>query len=996
MKIRYILLLLLLLFSFMTTTAQSEDTQIQEFYAEVSAESRYSYFDLFGMEAGTTIYIYAESDDIDTKLFLCDIACEESFAENDDIDFDAGISDSAIEYTFEVDGDYSIAVSDCCDENAEGSFRLLLGLNAPEVLTGFAEPTGDTIAVPYGTEQITATEPPIAQTGDAQIQEFYAEISAEAQYSFFDLFGMETGTTIYLYAESDEIDTEMILCDIECAEVFADNDDIDFDAGITNSAIEYTFEADGDYGIAVGDCCNEAAEGSLRLLVGLDAPQILTGAGDPTGETIAVPWSPEQVTTTENFTAQSTEPQIQEFYSLVSPENEFVYFDLFGMEAGTTIYLYAESAEFDTRLIVCDIDCVEIFADNDDIDVDNGNTNSALEYTFEADGDYSIVITDCCESDVTGIFRFLIGFNAPQVLTGVAYPTGDVIAIPWEDSYTDLTATAAVTQEDAQVQQFYDALSEQSQFVYYDIFGANAGETLYLYAASDDIDTYILICDIICEEIYVENDDIDLDAGNTNSALEFVFPEDGDYSIAVTAYSVLYEEDIVEGAFRLLLGYNSPQVLTGIAVPNGAEIATLYEPEHSTVDTTEIDRTTSASCEELELTERPTLSGPERTAETDNFVIHYTLDGNDAATEAFVAEVLAFVETSLEIQTQDLAWPAPPRDCGEGGDTRFDFYLQEILDADNVYGYAVPGNTVGDNPFSDYEETWAAYSYMIIDNDFRGSRAPLVVMRATVAHEFHHTIQFGYDIADALNWYYESTASWIETKTSTDQDATGYTAAVMEYPDVCIGTLNEQTGVRVYGEWLLIDSIAQDSGDDSIIRLWEYVADYEGMDVYYNFLDSLDTTPYDVLRRFSVRNLLIEYPFADVFPQTVRIEAQVNGTGDVRPSYDGVQEMSADFVLIRRKGIYTFSINQTNLELVVVGVNRSTDSAQIFELGQAGTVDTTQFDNSYVIIINTDQHTDPNDCNETQWVLSVEDGTDESLAQANGEKFDASNFMPAG
>jgi uncharacterized protein DUF6055 len=324
-------------------------------------------------------------------------------------------------------------------------------------------------------------------------------------------------------------------------------------------------------------------------------------------------------------------------------------------------------------------------------------------------------------------------------------------------------------------------------------------------------------------------------------------------------------------------------------------------------------------------------------------------------------------------------------------------YLEEILDEDNILGYAQPGNIVGDNPFSDYDETWAAYSYMTLDNDFRGTNAPLIVMRATVAHEFHHTIQFGYDVADALNWYYESTASWMELQTSTDQDATDYTAAVLEQPDFCIGTLEEDSGVRVYGEWLLIDSIAQDFGRDAIITLWESVADYEGMDVYYNFLDGLGTTPSDVLLRYSVRNLLIDYPFADAFPETVYVEATINGTGSVIPRNSGVQEMSADFLLIRRKGLYTFSINKSNLSLVVVGIDRSSGEAQIFELGQSGTVDTTKFDNAYLIILNTDQHDDPDSCRETDWELSVRDGgAGDNLTEANPERFDASNFIPAG
>ena len=46
-------------------------------------------------------------------------------------------------------------MGDCC-ENVDGDFRLLIGINAPEVLTGQAAPTGDEIAVPY--EELAVTD----------------------------------------------------------------------------------------------------------------------------------------------------------------------------------------------------------------------------------------------------------------------------------------------------------------------------------------------------------------------------------------------------------------------------------------------------------------------------------------------------------------------------------------------------------------------------------------------------------------------------------------------------------------------------------------------------------------------------------------------------------------------------------------------------------------------------------------------------------------------
>jgi hypothetical protein len=990
MKRSYWLLIFLLLSVTVATVQAQESAKVQEFFSLVTPETPFVYFDLFGMREGETIYLYAESEEFDTKITLCDLTCEKDFAENDDIS--TRNFNSALEYTFEEDGDYSIKISDCCDEAAAGIFRLLVGFNAPSVLDGTAEPNGAEIAVPYSetytdlTATITNREP--------QVQEFIGEVGGENRFTYYDIFGALAGETLYVYVESDEIDPYIVICDIDCVEVYAENDDIDTAGGNYNAALEYTFETDGDYSVAVADCsamideCEDTdVTGEFHLLLGYGEPDILNGTAESTGAEVAVPYSTEPIPTPPPPAPITGEPQIQEFYAQVTEEVDFSYFDLFGMQAGETIYIYAESDEIDTAVAVCDIDCGEFYATADDIDADNLNT--ALAYTFEADGDYSIVVTDCCRYGINGAFHLLVGFNAPEILTGDALPNGAQIAIPYEDTYLPITPESEIeVSSDARIQQFEGELDPESRYTYYDIYGAAAGETLYLYAESNDFDTELIVCDIECDEVFAENDDIS--ERNFNSALEFTFPADGDYTVAVGDCC----DDNASGSFVLQLGYHAPEVLRGEGIPNGAEIAQEYLPDRP--DVPDVVRDESATCAELELGERPELSGPVQTVETENFVIHYTQQGEDAATDEFVGEVLSFVEKVLEVQTQQLGWPLPPRDCGEGGDTRFDFYLVEILD-EGILGYAQPENIVGNNPNSELNETWAGYSFLAIDNDFQGVTPPLSVMRATVAHEFHHGIQFGYDVNDAFNWYYESTASWIETQTSPeDEDATGYTAAVFRYPDLCIGTLDEETGVRVYGEWLLIDSLAQDFGNEGIMRMWELIADNEGMNSYYMFLNEMGSSPQDALRRYAVRNLLRATTLGDSLPETVVVEGVISDPEVIQPRRNGVQEMSVDYVLIRRRGNYTFSIDNRDLSLVVVGVDKGTGQAQVFDLGQSGTVDTTEFSNAYVIILNNLQHSDINDCSYSDWELTVTDGSRDSQTPANGEVFDAQNFVPAG
>ena len=58
------------------------------------------------------------------------------------------------------------------------------------------------------------------------------------------------------------------------------------------------------------------------------------------------------------------------------------------------------------------------------------------------------------------------------------------------------------------------------------------------------------------------------------------------------------------------------------------------------------------------------------------------------------------------------------------------------------------------------------YSYLEIDNNFTDpsyqQTRGLDALRVTIAHEFHHAIQFGYYALEAGNWWQESTSTWME------------------------------------------------------------------------------------------------------------------------------------------------------------------------------------------------------------------------------------------
>lgn len=392
-----------------------------------------------------------------------------------------------------------------------------------------------------------------------------------------------------------------------------------------------------------------------------------------------------------------------------------------------------------------------------------------------------------------------------------------------------------------------------------------------------------------------------------------------------------------------------------------------------------------------ELADRPTLSGAVERYKTDRFTIHYTLEGDDAATPEFVAEVAAAMEKSWQTQIEEMGWPVPPGDCSEGGDELFDIYLQDV--EERLLGYAQPEFQVGDNLNTPEVEIYAAYSHLVLDNDYSASAEPLATMRATAAHEFFHNVQFSYDLAETFKGPDESSAVWMEIQTYPEHDAsTFYVSEVMTYPDLCFGFISEERSNRIYGEWLFIDSVVQDFDAESLLKLWRIRAEQEGIETFYNGLQEIGTTAREAVLRMAIRNLLFGYERAPYFNATIYTENWIEGPGDYAPRRDGAQQLSVDYVRILTPALYTFSIDQPNFALYGVGIDRNASQARIFELGQSGAFDSSAFDESYIIVYNTAEHQDPTACTYSNWTLSVTAGG--TAVSPLDEVWDASRYRP--
>jgi hypothetical protein len=131
--------------------------------------------------------------------------------------------------------------------------------------------------------------------------------------------------------------------------------------------------------------------------------------------------------------------------------------------------------------------------------------------------------------------------------------------------------------------------------------------------------------------------------------------------------------------------------------------------------------------------------------------------------------VLKVAEHVHQVENEELGWRDPKSDGRRGGGLgKTDVYLSQI--GGQLFGYAAPdrGQNTRGHPIPR-----RLYGYLVLDNDyspfeFPGTK-PIADLEVTIAHEYNHILQFGYD-AYQDPWFAESTAVWMEDQVYNDLD----------------------------------------------------------------------------------------------------------------------------------------------------------------------------------------------------------------------------------
>ena len=180
--------------------------------------------------------------------------------------------------------------------------------------------------------------------------------------------------------------------------------------------------------------------------------------------------------------------------------------------------------------------------------------DATFQYPVPADGDYQLLVSRNPARDNAGSFRLLVGVDAPEVLTGRAEPTAQDLAF----------LDAASSQFRVSVQEITGTLTFSTIERTLPLVEVRQGDTFYAYAEtiSGTVRPILALRDFGDKPLRSAN----LSGVGETAALQFRFDDPG------KGYTLLVISNGEEGDYRLLLGINEPDVLSGQVQPTGAPV----------------------------------------------------------------------------------------------------------------------------------------------------------------------------------------------------------------------------------------------------------------------------------------------------------------------------------------------------------------------------------------------------------------------------------------
>ena len=203
----------------------------------------------------------------------------------------------------------------------------------------------------------------------------------------------------------------------------------------------------------------------------------------------------------------------------------------------------------------------------------------------------------------------------------------------------------------------------------------------------------------------------------------------------------------------------------------------------------------------------------------DHFIFHHASGSEEQPGPVPEAGVLltaaAMCEQAWSIYHGDQDWPTPRADEGRGGDARVDIYIRDL--GEGIYGYALHEECAQGEGHSGF----IAINARLFDAP---TRVQLDALLSTLAHEYHHLIQFQYGYDSEASWFMEQLATLEEAIVS--ENCPGLESALTAYaahPYRCLTLCN---GAYEYGTWLWPKFLVEQEGFGWTLvrtawRLWQ-------------------------------------------------------------------------------------------------------------------------------------------------------------------------------
>lgn len=427
-------------------------------------------------------------------------------------------------------------------------------------------------------------------------------------------------------------------------------------------------------------------------------------------------------------------------------------------------------------------------------------------------------------------------------------------------------------------------------------------------------------------------------------------------------YPVALNDDRGDGSLNSAIAYTSPLEATYIL-----NVARYASGDSAGAFVVEVSDVAPSVVGDLQAQyENPVrLSGPEQVIETQDFNLYYTLSGRDATTQAYAHATSEALQRAYDTQINQIGWAAPIRDPNG----RYRAYIADA--GEGTMGYMKGIEVIFDNPLTpDVRERAASRGILVIDNDLSEGRDegedPNRLMRATVAHEFNHMVQYGYDAEEELQWLYESSASWIETATmGQDEDAARYAVTDFASPQLCWTTT--ESGHN-YGQWTLLQSMADSHGPRIVTRLWENASTLDGLETMSRTLSEVGATFPDTFRRWRIQNFARDYEMAPRIDGAVSLAGSSKGS---RGSISGtIQELGAAYHSVRARGAQRYTLNGAGtLEMTALGVRNG--QVEVTPLGRDGVFDAAGYEHPVIMVFNTDVPERPGVCGDERYTVEA-------------------------